>query len=461
MADLKICNGRYTVDPLYQWDTNQKLKIYGLSILDPRIHFTSEVIGGSLVVEPTVDESGVITVDIPNSLLQFAYPIIVYVTGFEDKTFKTYHKVTIPVKARKRPGDYTLSLSDNEVYSFQAMNKRIADIEKEIQSEGSILYTYTYDADNVNLVEAIGKKTIGQYIPFVSNSLRAIKGITDKFKTMIDDNKKLGDTALAIAKGINQAMVFGTTEDMNAWLSDEANKGKAKVGNNLYIVDVGVPDWWIAEVLDTPDSETGFYYKIAQLETQKVDLTNIESDIDTLQSDVETINSDIDTLQTDVGALKTTVPNKADLDLSNIVNSVFLDKGLSSGLAQVEVKSRTGTGMSSISSINPISMTFSFAPKVVIWLGFTDSNNIFFPPTQYDKYINVVLCDKLSTSYTDKQGFKISPDSNYDNYYPKCKKSSDGKTLTWYTQIGYNAPAQGAQCQLDFSNYEYYFLAIG
>lgn len=289
MADLKIDKSRYTVDSLYQWDTNQELKIYGLSMVDPEIHFTNEAMGGSIVVDCTVDESGVISVKVPNSLLQYKYSIVAYIAGFEGDTFKTYHKVTIPVKARKRPGDYTLSLSDNEVYSFKSMSDRITNIEDEIKSEGSILYNYTYDNTNIKLVEASGKKSIGEYIPLVSNSLKAVKGLSDKFKTMIDANTKLGETALSIAKGINSAKVFDTTADMEAWLSDEANKGKCDVGNNLYIVDIDVPDWWIAEVLETPDSETGYYYKIAQLEVQKVDLTTINEDIDTLQSDVETL----------------------------------------------------------------------------------------------------------------------------------------------------------------------------
>jgi hypothetical protein len=212
---------------------------------------------------------------------------VVYVAGFEGDTFKTYHKVSIPVKARKRPGDYTLSLSDNEVYSFKSMSDRITNIEDEIKSEGSILYNYTLDADGVKLVEASGKKSIGEYIPLVSSSLKAVKGLSDKFKTMIDANTKLGETALSIAKGINSAKVFDTTADMEAWLSDENNKGKCQVGNNLYIIDVDVPDWWIAEVLDTPDSETGYYYKIAQLEVQKVDLTDINEDIDALENRIE------------------------------------------------------------------------------------------------------------------------------------------------------------------------------
>ena len=83
-----------------------------------------------------------------------------------------------------------------------------------------------------------------------------------------------------IINGRNQAKVFETTEEMNAWLSDITNAGTVSVGSNLYIVDIGVPDWWISKVLEEADAETGFYYKIAQLETQKVDLTTIEEELD-------------------------------------------------------------------------------------------------------------------------------------------------------------------------------------
>lgn len=101
------------------------------------------------------------------------------------------------------------------------------------------------------------------------------------------------ETATNIAKGRNQAHVFTTTEAMKSWLSNADNIGKYKVGDNLYIVEVDVPDWWIAEVLDEVDTETGYYYKIAQLETQKVDLTEIESNIRTINNDIETLTTDI------------------------------------------------------------------------------------------------------------------------------------------------------------------------
>ena len=92
-------------------------------------------------------------------------------------------------------------------------------------------------------------------------------------------------TVESIAKGKNQARVFSTTESMENWLSDSANKGVANVGDNLYIVAVDVPDWWISSVLEAPN-ESGMYYEIAQLETQKVDITTIESAINSIDSKI-------------------------------------------------------------------------------------------------------------------------------------------------------------------------------
>ena len=120
----------------------------------------------------------------------------------------------------------------------------------------------------------------------------------------VDNAQDAIDKAANIAKGRNQAHVFSTTEAMQAFLSNAENAGKYNVGDNLYIVEVDVPDWWISEVLTEADAETGYYYKIAQLETQKVDLTEIEADIAAINSNLnkyvdskKQITSDINTLK--------------------------------------------------------------------------------------------------------------------------------------------------------------------
>lgn len=106
--------------------------------------------------------------------------------------------------------------------------------------------------------------------------------VTEEIATRENDIAELNDkvdVATNISKGRNQAHVFNTTAEMQAWISDSANKGLWSKGDNIYIVELNVPDWWVAEVLEEADAETGYYYKIAQLETQKVDLTTIQTQL--------------------------------------------------------------------------------------------------------------------------------------------------------------------------------------
>ena len=68
------------------------------------------------------------------------------------------------------------------------------------------------------------------------------------------------ENAISIAKGRATGYVFDTKADMDLWLTKETNTAKLNLGDNLYIRDTGVPDyWWDGE-------------NVQQLETQKVDL---------------------------------------------------------------------------------------------------------------------------------------------------------------------------------------------
>ena len=126
MAKVTISRDRYTVDPLYQWDLNQELQIYGLSLPSiPEIHFTNDAMDKAIVRQATMDSAGVITAEIPNSLLQKPYKIRAYVCIYEGDTFKSMYLITIPIQARSMPLDYTLTVSDDEVYSFNALENKI------------------------------------------------------------------------------------------------------------------------------------------------------------------------------------------------------------------------------------------------------------------------------------------------------------------------------------------------
>ena len=126
MANVIVENNKYTVESLYQWDLNQVLEIYGLSLESiPEIHFTNNAMDRAIVKQSTMDDNGVIRVTIPNSLLQTPYKITAYVCTYEGSAFKSLYKIVIPVEARNKPNDYTLSVTDDEVYSFNALENKI------------------------------------------------------------------------------------------------------------------------------------------------------------------------------------------------------------------------------------------------------------------------------------------------------------------------------------------------
>lgn len=142
--------------------------------------------------------------------------------------------------------------------------------------------------ENQNNPHGVTKAQVG--LGNVNNTSDADKPISTATQAALNEVKEKAEKAESIARGRNQAHVFATTEKMQEWLSNADNKGLYNKGDNMYIVDVGVPDWWIAEVLEEADADTGYYYKIAQLETQKVDLTEILSDIDELEEKTAGLN---------------------------------------------------------------------------------------------------------------------------------------------------------------------------
>lgn len=150
----------------------------------------------------------------------------------------------------------------SDFYNVEDFNENVEKIDKELKSNAEKIDTVSTSVDDI--ANAVG---------------------TEKLQTTAQSIIPAINEISSVAKGKNRAKVFSTTESMNAWLSDSTNAGVANVGDNLYIIDTGVPDWWISEVLTEPD-EAGRYYKIAQLETQKVDLTTYEARIAAINTEL-------------------------------------------------------------------------------------------------------------------------------------------------------------------------------
>ena len=127
MPIIKITNNKtYVADDLFQWDKDQVLMIFGLSLTSiPEIHFATPSMKEAIVKQATLSKSGVISVTIPNILLEGSAPINVYISGYEGSAFRTWYKMQLTVKARTKPADFISTEDDEEVYSFNALENKI------------------------------------------------------------------------------------------------------------------------------------------------------------------------------------------------------------------------------------------------------------------------------------------------------------------------------------------------
>lgn len=137
-------------------------------------------------------------------------------------------------------------------------------------------------------------------------------------------------------------------------------------------------------------------------------------------------------------------------DPADAANKQYVDEHAG---ARVATGSYVGTGDynsgTGWGSSNPTSLTFDFAPKLLIigWQETLDSG--FFTSNLGDTSNNYysIYTGALTTQFKQYRGFG-DPDSSY------AKKSSDGKTITWYS-------THHANSQRNDKRHKYYYLAIG
>lgn len=112
-----------------------------------------------------------------------------------------------------------------------------------------------------------------------------------------------------------------------------------------------------------------------------------------------------------------------------------------------------GTGIATSES-NPLSLTFPFPPKIVLYVGryeagktTNSSTNQYFYPTSssYTKESCHILMDVLTSSYKNNLGFGY-----YSSSYPLAKKSNDGKTVYWYAISTNDIPGNDSGVRYDY-----------
>lgn len=132
-----------------------------------------------------------------------------------------------------------------------------------------------YRKGDVNLTAAnVGAEPVGTVASHNANG-----SAHSDIRTAVSAAQTKADSAYALAEGRSRGISFDTVAAMTTALKGAA-KTDYKVGDNLLIKAKDVPDYWVSGVLDTNTGTYGFF-EIAELETEKVDLSGYQEKTDT------------------------------------------------------------------------------------------------------------------------------------------------------------------------------------
>lgn len=112
---------------------------------------------------------------------------------------------------------------------------------------------------------------------------------------------------------------------------------------------------------------------------------------------------------------------------------------------QIATGSYVGTGTYGAS--NPNTLTFEFAPEMVVIYSMADANKILL--NIGGTGVHAIPTANLTTSYQAGRGFYYDTTPSYGY----TRKAEDGKTIQWY--------ATGPAIQFNTTSYTYYYTAIG
>lgn len=118
-------NKRYKADDFFQWDTHVLFNIYGLSLgRAPEIHFAKSGMSEAIVKQSEMTRDGIISVQMPDVMLQSTAPVKVYICGYEGEEFRTWYTLELKVLGRLKPADY-IAEDDEKIYSYNALENKL------------------------------------------------------------------------------------------------------------------------------------------------------------------------------------------------------------------------------------------------------------------------------------------------------------------------------------------------
>lgn len=219
MAKAIIRNGKYTIESLTQWDRNQELVIYGLSLSKaPEVHFANCDMARALARQSTMDSAGVVRVKIPNSLLQKAYKIKVNVCQYAGRTFEALYELVIPVKAKAKPLDYVLENDDEELYSFNYLENQIDGALKNLDAAEAALQEAKKDIKTAEGNYAAANKALQLAVEQANRATEQANYVFEHAEASVKDYEAAAaayQNALVVVNGAGPAVVgmTGTLTD--------------------------------------------------------------------------------------------------------------------------------------------------------------------------------------------------------------------------------------------------------
>lgn len=233
-----------------------------------------------------------------------------------DNEMLTLHPET---KAKNVLYNDNKSLGANDVQSaIDALGEKV----KNIEIEGGTVTGVKGEAETEYRVGAVNitKENIGlgnvnnvaitqEQVTQIGTNKTDISNLATRVttnETNISTAQSTADEAKLIAEGRAKAVSFDTYALMESALKS-ANANDYKVGDNLFIKETNVPDYWISKV-NTNNSGTYGYYEISILETQKVDLSgyqekNLTTKVTVNGVEVSTVESAIQKLGSETNFL--------------------------------------------------------------------------------------------------------------------------------------------------------------
>lgn len=227
--------------------------------------------------------------------------------------------------------------STNVEGALAEVAKDIADLEAGIASAGKVDDVQDVNGASIvtNKIAKLSKEAVGlNYVDNTADANKSVKYAGEAGKATNDSaGNKITDTYATkneLSEGLAGRATTKTYENYQAFVTAMGllPKSELKVGDNIYIKKLDVPDMWVTAVnatstsytytndqaiinaLDTTSGLTVGYFSFSKLETEKVDLSAYQTKTDnTLETTSKTV----------VGAINE-VKNKADANATEISN---------------------------------------------------------------------------------------------------------------------------------------------